>query len=162
MIAKELPNNAFLRELQLDDINWSVSELKWDTTEEKKNVSATAMSVINGLRENMTLHVLRLNDPRLRFFDTARRMPFYQHLNQNCKRSQLLRGEQPVPSSYWYFILEKFNLMPSVVFYYLTELPDMMVARGKRIQTHNTSDPTVGLNQLCQKEENYAKRHKSI
>jgi hypothetical protein len=126
LIAKEFQNNAFLRELQLEEVTpWAVSETISETTEFKQSVNGAVMSVLNGLRDNMTLHVLRMTDRKLQFLDSAQLIPFYQHLNRNCKRSQLLR-EQPLPSSYWCFILERFCLMPSVIFYYLMEIPDLV------------------------------------
>jgi Ran GTPase-activating protein (RanGAP) involved in mRNA processing and transport len=128
LVAQELPNNVFLKELNMEQVTkWWRSE----TTELKVSINAAVASVLNALTDNMTLHVLKLNDEEFRRLDTANRMSFYLHLNKNCKRSQLLR-EQPLPSSYWCFILEKFCLMPSVIFYYLMELPDLVPIPSKK------------------------------
>jgi Leucine Rich repeat len=128
LVAQELPNNAFLKELLLEQVTQNWRSSRSETMEIKASINAAVTSVLNGLRNNMNLHVLTMDDTVFRRLDTANRMAFYLHLNKDCNRSQLLR-EPSLPSSYWCFILKKFCLNPSVVFSFLIEMPHLIPSR---------------------------------
>ncbi len=89
-------------------------------------ITQAAQALLNGVRRSVHLQALNGNFYLFIPCHLANEIDFYLQLNRECGR-KLLQIQQFLPTNtVWCFLLAKFSVDPSIVFYYLRELPMLM------------------------------------
>ncbi len=134
LIGKALPD-SLLRKLSLDNVvNWVEYE-ETDNCEPAKlqrvKVNQASRALVEGIRLNTYLKMLSLDQLHIPN-DVGKEIHFYLSLTDEINRCGLLQHQHEIPSAFWCFLFAKYGVLlePGVVFYFLRELPMLLVSRS--------------------------------